>query len=90
MAIVLAIIFNAYKEAKRATLVEQSDRLDRCFMDAFKIIADTRRLTVNFDVYARFMECYQVGVHFPLIFTSCLWLFRAAWNQPQNRETLVE
>jgi hypothetical protein len=73
MAIVLAIIFNAYKEAKRATLIKQSDRLDGCFMDAFKIIADTRRLTVNFYVYARFLECYQVGVHLPLVFTSsCL------------------
>jgi hypothetical protein len=59
LAIVIAIIFNAYKDAKHFTFVTQSDSLDNCLMDAFELIAD-EKCTINFSVYARFLECFQV------------------------------
>jgi hypothetical protein len=62
LAIVIAIIFNAYKDAKHFTFVTQSDSLDNCLMDAFELIAD-KKCTINFSVYARFLECFQV--YFP-------------------------
>lgn len=63
MAIVVAIVFNAYKIAKHSTFVAQSDSLDKCLMDAFELIADPEKFTINFSVYARFLECFQV--YFP-------------------------
>ena len=60
LALVLAIIFNAYKDAKRATLVYQSDTLDGCLIDAFEIIADPQHWNIGFNVYAKFMQCLQV------------------------------
>jgi hypothetical protein len=63
MAIVVAIVFNAYKDAKHSTFVTQSDSLDKCLMDAFELIADPEKFTINFSVYARFLECFQV--YFP-------------------------
>ena len=54
------IIFNAYKDAKRATLVYESDALDSHLIDAFEIIADPKHWVVGFDVYAKFMQCLQV------------------------------
>ncbi len=61
LALVLAIIFNAYKDAKRKTLVQQSDVLDASLIDAFEIVADPKTWTVDYVVYAKFMQCLQVG-----------------------------
>jgi hypothetical protein len=60
MAIVIAIIFNAYKDAKHSSFVTQCDSLDSCLMDSFELIADPHSLTIRFPVYARFLECFQV------------------------------
>jgi hypothetical protein len=60
LALVLAIIFNAYKDAKRSTLVHQSDSLDGCLIDAFEIVANPQTWTIGFDVYAKFLQCLQV------------------------------
>jgi hypothetical protein len=62
LALVLAIIFNAYKDAKRKTLVQQSDVLDASLIDAFEIVAEPTSWTVDYAVYAKFMQCLQVGV----------------------------
>jgi energy-coupling factor transporter transmembrane protein EcfT len=67
MAIVLAIIFNAYKEAKRATLVKQSDTLDGCLFDAFKIIANPQNDIIGYDVYAKFLGYFQVACPLPCL-----------------------
>ncbi len=60
MAIVLAIIFSAYKDAKHSTFVVQSDALDESLMDAFELITSRQNFVVRFAVYARFLECFQV------------------------------
>jgi hypothetical protein len=64
LALVLAIIFNAYKDAKRATLVHQSDTLDAVLIDAFEIIANPKNWTVEYEIYAKFMQCLQVSFVF--------------------------
>jgi hypothetical protein len=66
LALVLAIIFNAYKDAKRATLVYQSDSLDGCLIDAFESVADPKSWTIGFEVYAKFIQCLQV-VFIPVV-----------------------
>jgi hypothetical protein len=67
MAIVLAIIFNAYKEAKRATLVKQSDTLDGRLFDAFEIIANPQNHVISYDVYAKFLGYFQVAFPLPCV-----------------------
>jgi hypothetical protein len=71
LALVLAIIFNAYKDAKRATLVHQSDTLDAVLIDAFEIIANPKNWTVSYEVYAKFMQCLQVRAVFCQAFAFC-------------------
>jgi hypothetical protein len=91
MSIVLAIVFNAYKDAKLASLVHRSDLLDGCLMDAFDLIADPQNCIITFDVYSRFLEYFQVSILSPLNCNfECQILHRAAWNQAQNCETVLE
>jgi hypothetical protein len=82
LALVLAIIFNAYKDAKRATLVYESDSLDCCLIDAFEIIADPKHWMVGFEVYAKFMQCLQVSsrVHVVSLVLRGSVTARAAWH----------
>jgi hypothetical protein len=75
LALVLAIIFNAYKDAKRATLVYQSDSLDGCLIDAFETIANPQSWTIEFDVYAKFIQCLQVIVLLERCALFCLAVF---------------
>ena len=92
------IIFNAYKDAKRATLVYESDALDSHLIDAFEIIADPKHWVVGFDVYAKFMQCLQVfsRAFFPAraqvlqrVFCGSLTAL-AAWDRFENREVVLE
>ncbi len=93
------IIFNAYKDAKRATLVYESDALDSHLIDAFEIIADPKHWVVGFDVYAKFMQCLQVFSRavFPRVRKLCRGCCAAvshtalaAWDRFENREVVLE
>lgn len=63
MSIVLAIIFNSYKEAKRATLVKQSNTLDGRLFDAFEAIANPQNHVISYGVYAKFLGYFQPGIN---------------------------
>ena len=81
------IIFNAYKDAKRATLVYESDALDSHLIDAFEIIADPKHWVVGFDVYAKFMQCLQVfsRAFFPRFFSrACASLAAGVLRQSHS------